>query len=422
MGWTNPKGFNFRSTAAFVTDGTNETSVLAATTYPTTRTVNGESVTFGWESGTISGRDRTTAAANAPELSGANFFGATATFRVDLPVAGTYPVNCAFGDEGSEEGVWWEIEDTSSVLTTVGSATTAPSADHYYDASGNLWASATAWKSSAVAFSGVFATTILRLAGLDTTFFPNNVIAHMDVTPPSSGGTTIDESDSDALSLSDSVTTQANFAKSASDNVSLTDSVSVSNAIAASVSDALALTDSVSSVKLIAVAVSDSLTLSVSLASQLSGFNAVSDSLALVDTAVGEGGGAVAATPSGPTPAGSSRKRRHSYVEIDGQRFAVDGPEHARALLERAREVAANHARGLAEAAVAKAPRRGTKPVAIATPRIESPDPELAPVIREARLAINKLYRETALDVELAALMHKHLAQEDEDEELLLLM
>lgn len=126
--------------------------------------------------------------------------------------------------------------------------------------------------------------------------------------------------------------------------------------------------------------------------------------------------------PEEPTVTPAGRKKRRAYVEIDGQQFEVTGPDHAKALLDRAREMAQSHARELAAKTVPASRKVGKKPVALPTPRITSPDPELREVIREARQAINTVYRQAAIDTELAVLMARKLAEEDEEEALLLLM
>jgi hypothetical protein len=125
--------------------------------------------------------------------------------------------------------------------------------------------------------------------------------------------------------------------------------------------------------------------------------------------------------PEGPSPAGRKTRRRY-YVEIDGQPFEVMDVNHARALLERARETAKAHAEQLARAVVPKSRRVGRKPIALRTPAISSPDPELREVIQSARVAINEVYRQASIDTELALLLARRLADEDEEEALLLLM
>jgi hypothetical protein len=126
--------------------------------------------------------------------------------------------------------------------------------------------------------------------------------------------------------------------------------------------------------------------------------------------------------PEGMKPAGRS-KRKRSFVEIDGQQFEVRNAQHARALLERAREVAVTHAKELAAEIVAReANRKSTKPVRLPTPSITTEAPELQEVVREARKSFNELYRSTAIDTELALLLARKLADEDEEDALLLLL
>lgn len=123
-----------------------------------------------------------------------------------------------------------------------------------------------------------------------------------------------------------------------------------------------------------------------------------------------------------PANRGAGRKKRRFIVEIDGQSFEVRDASHATALLERAREVARSHAQEIATEAVQSTRKVGRKPVVLPTPRINSPDPELKEIVREARKSFNELYRSTAIDAELALLLARRLAEEDEEEAILLLM
>ncbi len=118
-----------------------------------------------------------------------------------------------------------------------------------------------------------------------------------------------------------------------------------------------------------------------------------------------------------------SRRRRRYVVEIDGQMFEAQSVEHAQAILDRARELAQTAAEEVAaEVVPVKAVRKvGKKPIALPTPTISSPDPELADAVRAARVAINETYRRAALEAELAYWMARQ-ADEDEEEALLLLM
>ena len=107
------------------------------------------------------------------------------------------------------------------------------------------------------------------------------------------------------------------------------------------------------------------------------------------------------------------RKRRRYYVEIDGQEFEVSGADEAAVLLSRAREVA--------QTAIEKA---RAAPVRInhglSRPRIKTADPELAPIVAQARREILDLYDEAIRDLEIKALMAK--ADEEEEEALIRLL
>lgn len=166
MAWSTPKGFNFRNTSAFVADGANETYVLPTDAYPTTRTIGGEPVTFGWESVTsTNGRDRSAASPYEPELSGIAFVGpsdtlTTAVFRVDLPAAGSFAINVAAGDQAGTSKAFFEIDDTATSLIAFGPITLAGGS--YVDAAGTS-RTATDWQANNVAASKTFATSIFRL-------------------------------------------------------------------------------------------------------------------------------------------------------------------------------------------------------------------------------------------------------------------
>lgn len=119
--------------------------------------------------------------------------------------------------------------------------------------------------------------------------------------------------------------------------------------------------------------------------------------------------------------AGKPRKRR-LFVEIDGQAFEVRDIQHAQALLDRARELAQSVAQTVAAETIERVQPKGAKPIRLPTPAIRSNDPELAPVIQQARKAINDVYRSAAIDTELAVLLARKLAEEDDEDALLLLM
>lgn len=191
MAWSNPKGFNFRATSGYVTDGANETYVLgSATAYPTTRTVNGESVTFGWETApTGTAKDRSTAAQYAPELSGVNQEPGLAgppVFRVDLPTAGTYSINVGAGDASFANYANFQVVDNATTLITGGP--TSISAGTFMDATGVVRTSGTDWHANNAASSQTFASTICRLQMPYTaTGAQSSVIAYFALTPAGGG-------------------------------------------------------------------------------------------------------------------------------------------------------------------------------------------------------------------------------------------
>jgi hypothetical protein len=142
-GWQ--AGFLFRATAGYVKDPSNTTHVLATTAYPTT--VGG--MTFGWaNTKLVQSSDRSTMV--DARLAGINYArdASPATFNVDVPVAGTYKLSLAMGDDGY--GQCWnqcqiQFLDGKTVLATVTGGPTK--IGYFYDQLGNNW-SAASWPTS----------------------------------------------------------------------------------------------------------------------------------------------------------------------------------------------------------------------------------------------------------------------------------
>jgi len=137
-GWQ--QGFDFRSTATYVTDPSGDTYVLPSTAYPT----KSNGVTFGWVKTTlVYGRDRSKSV--DPRLAGINFAnnGSPATFYADLPSPGTYNLSLALGDAGWTE-CWVQCQvqflDGSTVLDTLTVGQT--NLGYFYDATGKNWSAA----------------------------------------------------------------------------------------------------------------------------------------------------------------------------------------------------------------------------------------------------------------------------------------
>jgi hypothetical protein len=128
--------------------------------------------------------------------------------------------------------------------------------------------------------------------------------------------------------------------------------------------------------------------------------------------------------PEGQTPAGRKKPRKRRYfVEIDGQTFFAEDEQHARAILDRAAELAEKaaeeQAEEIIEKRVAKSVTRKVAPVRIATPVLETSAPlDLRPYEKRIRDA----YRRAEELAELRLLLIRQQAIEDEEEAILLLM
>ena len=139
------QGFDFRSSARFVTDPPGDTYVLPTTAYPT----KSNGISYGWvKTSLVQGRDRS--ASLDPRLAGMNYVnnGSPATFYVDLPSAGTYSLALALGDAGYQQ-CWVQCQiqfmDGNTVLATVAGGSLGQG--YFYDAQGYKW-SAAAWPGS----------------------------------------------------------------------------------------------------------------------------------------------------------------------------------------------------------------------------------------------------------------------------------
>jgi hypothetical protein len=129
---------------------------------------------------------------------------------------------------------------------------------------------------------------------------------------------------------------------------------------------------------------------------------------------------------SSSSGAGRSRRRRYE-VEIDGQIFPVESVDHARALLEQARELALQKAPQVAQAVVekrlhSKAPEG--KPIRVAAPKISTPNDELAGLVIRMRHEIARIYRQQALESELRMRISMQMRRQndDDDEDILSLL
>ena len=171
--------FNFRGSAAYVTDGAGQTYVLGSTAYPTNR----DSLTFGWLTAALHANRSTSVDVR---LAGLNYATGSVDedFQFDLPSAGTYLVGLAMGDiTAAQSNQQIEIYDNTTLVFTIGRRNVA--AGEFWDAS-DVKYTAAAWPTSQTPVSLVFATTtlILRLKGDGS----SSAISHLSVEDVPTGG------------------------------------------------------------------------------------------------------------------------------------------------------------------------------------------------------------------------------------------
>lgn len=127
------------------------------------------------------------------------------------------------------------------------------------------------------------------------------------------------------------------------------------------------------------------------------------------------------------TPAGSSRKRRRAYVEIDGTKFEVKDSSEAIQLLQRARALAEREAEKAASTAESNVKRIAKRTGSIPELKVIAPEirlsPELTADTKQIVSDINRLYAKAAQEAELRIRLAEQMAREDEEEaELMLLL
>ena len=171
--------FNFRGSAAYVTDGAGQTMYLGTTLYPTNR----DTLTFGWLASSLHANRSTSVDVR---LAGLNYAtgGVDEDFRFDLPSAGTYLVGLAMGDvTAAQSNQQVEVYDDTTLLLTIGRRNV--SAGEFWDAS-DVKYTAAAWPTSQTPVPLVFATStlILRMKGDGN----SSTISHLSVEDVPAGG------------------------------------------------------------------------------------------------------------------------------------------------------------------------------------------------------------------------------------------
>jgi hypothetical protein len=127
--------------------------------------------------------------------------------------------------------------------------------------------------------------------------------------------------------------------------------------------------------------------------------------------------------PIATTIIGAGRRRRRMYVEIDGQEFDVESIQHAQALLDQAkalaRQVALQKAEERLTVHLATNPRIRPK---IERPQIVTHSPELHVIVAQTREVISNVYKAAYRDAEIRLRLAQQLADDDSDDEDLMLL
>jgi hypothetical protein len=183
-------GFNFRQTAGGVaplTDGANETYVLASDTTPTTRNGIGP---FQWDTNLgLDARDRLTS--GDVRMAGICFVGNAAAeryFSFTLPATGDYILRAAFGDGTGGQTQYIRFKEGTTTYKTI--AGVVSNVNEFVDANGVLRTSQALWISNNVSISRTFTTTDCRVYIGDPAFSGgnNSTIAHLFVSQVGGGG------------------------------------------------------------------------------------------------------------------------------------------------------------------------------------------------------------------------------------------
>jgi len=197
MSWSNVKGFNFRESNAFVTDGTNEIPDIGQT-YPRSVTIDSDTFNVGWDTdktlatGTDQVRDRD--AAIDRRLAGIAFIGnssGASKYRINLPEAGQYQVRIAAGDADSARTLHFRVLDNTTQLVSYQAVETAT--DQWMDATGVVRTSAADWVSNNAALTVTMSTTalIIEIGTVDGSGSNISALSHVSVVQTGGSSSTV---------------------------------------------------------------------------------------------------------------------------------------------------------------------------------------------------------------------------------------
>ena len=155
--------FDFRATIGYVSDPSYATYCVGES-YPTTRTINGYSITFGWETGVGSIIPVDGNSALDPRIAGINFkqnTGTASVFRVDLPGSGAVTVGMSLGDTRNNPCTSCVV--VSDTISSLISFTAIQTGNTVADATNTIW-TVTQWPANNISANVSFGTTICRVS------------------------------------------------------------------------------------------------------------------------------------------------------------------------------------------------------------------------------------------------------------------
>ena len=243
------KAVNLRASAAYVTDGANETYFLGngdtgGGAYPITR----GGVTFGWVV-TYGDNARDRNASVDRRLAGLNFVansGTRSDFRVDAPASGATTVHIGGSDYYYGGNEYIEIRDGAGLLASVASGVAliganTSGAGQSIDAAGSMYTDA-AWPTSEAGAAVTLSTTyVIIRCGSSTAQTGNTVLSHVRLVQAATG---INASFDGTISVAGSASGSVASTGSASGIIALTGSASVSVALSASLAETIAVSGS----------------------------------------------------------------------------------------------------------------------------------------------------------------------------------
>jgi hypothetical protein len=173
-------GFDFRSTAGFVTDPTYAAPVLGETSPHTYTNGLSNTISAGWVGTAPAKADEN--ASNDPRLAGMQYIGNSGivyAFRITLPVSGSWTIVAAFGDGNNDQHQFITMDDNGTGFASYSNTDTP--INNFMDANGTVFTEAN-WITSNTALTHTFTSTTFNVNIGSASGSANSTIAHLRIT------------------------------------------------------------------------------------------------------------------------------------------------------------------------------------------------------------------------------------------------